>query len=233
MAQAKKALVSLGYKDYATCENEPNPWQKAPFVSGELASGFSAHLMTSKSRLPSFELLQESSGIPPGDLGPSAFQAIVSDGNQQSDTTFATTAVAEGISAVGNSDEVVAATHLFVQVAVNNIEASVSFWQDLGYQPELQTNGEVQVHVKGGLAGASLDLVFRQTDTRHTTWLNQRGLVCISFLCLNLLDLREQLVSLGHTPGEYFRAVPFGRPILVFFVKGPNGEIYEFLSPER
>ena len=63
-------------------------------------------------------------------------------------------------------------------------------------------------------------------------WLNQNNTVCISFICDNVVKVRECLLQRGFYAGNIFKIKPFERKIKGFFMRNFTGEIYEFISPD-
>lgn len=228
-------LVAYGYARHGSIDGGENPSAKAPFVAGPLARGFSMRLLVSALASPPVELLKEDDGESvPFDVAPS--EAVLAEAPRPPlsqvlralDSPHAV--IAPGLRTLTPKarPQGVAA----VIVRSGDVAATLALWRVLGLEPVAVGSEFFTAAVGGATASSRMDLYVRR-GVPGRGYLNQVGLVCLSFWCRNLDRLQTRLGHMGCDLSEPFSIDPFGRPLRGVFARAAGGEIYEFLVPER
>ena len=201
-------MTSLGWRVAIDMTGSDNPAAKRPFVAGSMAPTHRMRLLVGPPKSPAFELLAE--GRPNRIGGSPAFHLAGCSGELNDwDCTLPVT----------------------IDVRARRVSDAAALWLALDLPPK-ETDSGAELLVGGSLAGAPLRLrLIEDAEAGAPTWLNQRGLVCLSFFCSDVRPLHRRDVTAGFETGDFFSVAPLGRPLHVFFVRGGAGEIYEFLSP--
>jgi hypothetical protein len=199
-------LAAQGWRrlvDLPTCDNAEG---KAPFVAAPMSAASAMRLLAGPPGLPAVELIAEGDGRRAAAAQP-AFSWRY--GGEPPAATATVTVECRG----------------------GTREAALRLWRDIGLDAAEDGDGAATITIPRTLvgAGATLRLV-ESPEAAHPTWLDQSGLVCVSFFVTAAEPLRRLLEERGYEVGEMFTVAPLGRPMDVFFVRGAAGELYEFLS---
>lgn len=201
--EGEKLLSPLGYQPYGEIPKAANPKEKAPFIFNTLSDTFSIKLLVHPKGYSSIELLMERND---------------------------------------ENHEVVKKSPCFefqfepfrLLVHCSDLERTLPFWRALGFQPEYVEPNGASVKIGGVMPSHRLEVRFivdREEETKD--YLNQRGFVCLSFLCQDVWRVRKVLEKKGYLVSDCFSLKPFETPFQIFFARNHNGEIYEFLSVHR
>ncbi len=232
--ETERALHAYGYVTRGAIEGGENPAAKAPFVTGQLLPAFSMRLLVSALASPPLELLTEDGGRPAA--RPAASDAILAATLQPS--------VARVLEALQSPEAVIAPGLRTVTPAIRpqgvaavavrsaDVDASLALWRVLGLDPAAAGPGIFTAAVAGPTASSRVAL-YLDRGAPGPGYLNQAGMVCLSFWCRNVDRLRRMLEPIGCELGEPFSIAPFGRPLRGIFARAAGGEVYEFLVPER
>lgn len=226
---AEAFLAQAGYRRQIHQPGYPNPPAKAPFVAGPLAPDFEmSFLRATGSRaksLPAIELLREIHTAPSAE-GESPFTVELPVDEPAAEISSGGIRLCPGGGLSG----------AVVRVSCRGLDAALAFWRWLGGDCREVHPDEAVVVVRSRLFGASITLhLVAAPDHRGRASLNQRGLVALAFTCADVGALRAAMIeawaAAGAEIGECFDITPLGKPLRLFLVRAPSGEIYEFLSP--
>jgi hypothetical protein len=225
---AELFLAGKGFRPYGERAFGVNPFEKAPYVKGALdtrAGEFAMRLMVSKSGTPPVELLSESlaaSGLVPQE---NAFEAVLNSFELKDLKPSGMAGFWEPVSA-GLTGPVSA-----LIVRCRELENTLFFWRLLGFDCQPLDGKSAVIKVRAFTSRHVTPVYFMEEPGRGgVSWLNNEGVVCLSFLCKDAVGLREYFIKRGFEPGGYFYLSPFGRRICIFFIRNRGGELYEFLS---
>lgn len=199
----EKFLSPLGYKPYGELPKAANPKEKAPFIFEALAETFSMKLLVHSKGYSPIELLKEN-----------------------------------------NKENQLLAMHppcfnlqldpLKLFVHTSSLEKTLPFWESLGFQPDRIEPGIAYLKIGGVLPSQRLEVGF-VADRKESSkdYLNQKGIVCLSFLCQDVSRVRAVLKEKEYFVSDCFFLKPFETAFQIFFARNESGEIYEFLSIRR
>ena len=112
-----------------------------------------------------------------------------------------------------------------------DMKKSIEFWEKLGFNPLWQGNDFAYIKLKSLLSRRFIYIFFLATAKSSVEmFLNQEGIVCLSFFCKNADRLNRLFRDQGIVVGDCYDFRPFNQLLRIFFMKGPSGELYEFLS---
>ena len=201
-------MRAFGYALHGTRDDVPNMPEKAAFLKGKMPATTSMRLMVSERSLPAIELIREN--------------------------TKNTCICAKGAPGFEPSFED-AGDILTITVPTRRLDDAIMLWNKLNVKPDWGADGEATIHFKPNLAGPGLKLrylVMHDTED-NPTWLDQEGMVCVSFFARNTETIQAHLVEDGYEVSTCFDLVPLDRSYRLCFVRNKTGEIYEFLTPQR
>ncbi|OPY15865.1 MAG: hypothetical protein A4E69_00367 [Syntrophus sp. PtaB.Bin138] len=116
-------------------------------------------------------------------------------------------------------------------VASDDIERSADFWRRLGFKTVPVDASAVHLEFRAPLSKDSCQLILRKTGPGAKFFsLDTQGFNCIAFISTDPVKDRVKFEGLGMCPTE---ANPFrvnGRELLIFWVRGPCGEIVEIIG---
>ncbi len=212
LGEAESNFISLGYSRKSENIGALNPLQKSPFISGNMSEK-SDILLMSKTGYPDIEVKREAGSS--NAIGESVFQSFYDD-NYEICT---------------NIDNV---NPIAIYIKCNDIEKAASLWRNFGFtinRPKKKYLLEVEI--KNRVLGKKVSLLYVNHHKKpEEMWLNQNNTVCISFLCENIVKVRNCLIEGGYYAGNIFQIKPFKRKIKGFFMRNHTGELYEFISPD-
>jgi len=218
-------------------EAVPNPLEKGPFVSGDLAALHDMMMIKPRVRSPQIELIAAggdslSAENPqfeiilgqPVDMPADALDQAVLD-----DATEPIGAALPGVRIAGTASDPAGALALMVHCG--DLESSLSFWRENGYTPIEMSSDVAKLELRGMFASSNPRLYFvRSPAAPRVSEPDTIGLICPTFLCKDVEKVAAHLAAQGHLVGDQFEVSPFGSPVRVCFMRTTSGELYEFLS---
>lgn len=231
--EGEEFVSKYGYLQYGEKTTLLNPTAKSPFLRGTAEQSCSLKLMTGLSKTPPIELLCESVYH---QIDNQVFEAILGNekdkGPQEMLEVFKQKEPAnqygfrEIKSGSAEKSGIMAAL-----VHCNSLSNDLVLWELLGLKPFLIDKNTAYVKIKSLMSDFHTILYFVADSLKKTKmYLNQGGIVCLSFLCKDSDSLREALKDNGYFTGDCFTFTPFKQPLRIFFARNTSGEIYEFIS---
>lgn len=201
-------LSRQGYTINGARDDMPNMEPKQAFISNDMPRTTTVRLLVSNGKSPAVEVVREN--------GPD---------NQE---------LAVGTPPFSAADKPATDPHI-VTVRTPDPLLSLSMWRTIGIQPTEAADGTNNIFFQGGFTTPAFQLSFIHDPemVAGPRWLNQDGMVCVSFLCRDVDALNTLLEDKGYEVSPCFDLTPFDRSFRLFFVRNKSGEIYEFLTPRR
>lgn len=224
LKSAEKIFLNLGYILKNEEYDSMNASAKEEFISGEMATS-SDMLLMEHPQLPDVEIKREN--IKSKIDTSSAYSFYFKD--EKNAIGYLPKLFDRSL--VSNSS---LENNLNIFIKCNDIQKALSFWKELKMNINFVDHSIANIKIKNVLSRKKTNLILYSAKSQDSlTWLDQKGLVCLSFLCADVAVLHDRFKKLNYYVGEIFQIYPFGRGILVFFVRNFSGEVYEFISPVK
>lgn len=111
---------------------------------------------------------------------------------------------------------------------------AVDFWLSLGFKAISADSKLVHLEFRSFLSGR-LDMYIRRSDQAQPEayWLDAHGFNCLAFVSSDLQKGWNQFEELGWRPTEPNTFRVNGKELLIYWIKGPGGEIVEIITPAQ
>ena len=218
-----KHLKSIGYKKHGSEVVVKNYGGKNDFIYGKMAETSTLTLMKSKSILPPVEIIKENNlnSSLHKLTDESAFIGIV--GKNIDDKQLDKIVRKKINHDLKNS--IINYTHqkdllntLQVIVCCTDPNISTELWKILGISYEIKKKNISIVTFHKTAFGPQLNIWYTKVKNwNYLTWLNQTGIVCLSFFCRDVYKLHSKLQKFGFMVGDFFEISPFNKKLKNFF----------------
>ena len=116
-----------------------------------------------------------------------------------------------------------------VIVKTNDLKRSFLFWKALGFKKKSESKNSITLTFKSFLSSSYWIYLNEEQDIKEYN-LNDRGFNCIALISTDIKKEWEILSDEGYYTTNIETMKPDKKELLIFFVRGPGGELVEFIG---
>jgi hypothetical protein len=227
----EEKLNNYSYKLKFESINSPNAEAKKPFIFGEMPETADVKLMVSENHWPPIELVKENYLFESNrNLSEPVFSAYLNSLSSSENLI-----PIKGIRIDSNiiNDTWRKEDKFVIYIDSSDLEENLKFWKILEQKIITLKSTFALVEIKKTIIGSGITIIYEKSkEMKSRNYINQKGIVCISFFCSGIERLNILFKENKFETGEIFQLSPFGRLLKIFFVQNKSGELYEFISPD-